>query len=145
LADKKNKLETQKVKLSRRLDYEYDSLQAARERLKILSAEIASAEQSSLSLLEEEESSRKKLEQLERQVTKLRLDLQTQSKSFEEENEKSRNLRKQLISIQEQINQAENQLGSKQEELNELKLARSELLRSCLLNEISIPLKVFVS
>lgn len=141
LADKKNKLETQKVKLSRRLDYEYDSLQAARERLKILSAEIASAEQSSLSLLEEEESSRKKLEQLERQVTKLRLDLQTQSKSFEEENEKSRNLRKQLISIQEQINQAENQLGSKQEELNELKLARSELLRSCLLNEISIPLK----
>jgi len=81
LADKKNKLETQKVKLSRRLDYEYDSLQAARERLKILSAEIASAEQSSLSLLEEEESSRKKLEQLERQVTKLRLDLQTQSKS----------------------------------------------------------------
>jgi uncharacterized protein HemX len=61
--------------------------------------------------------------------------------SFEEENEKSRNLRKQLISIQEQINQAENQLGSKQEELNELKLARSELLRSCLLNEISIPLK----
>jgi len=81
LADKKNKLETQKVKLSRRMDYEYDSLQAARERLKILSAEIASAEQSSLSLLEEEESSRKKLEQLERQVTKLRLDLQTQSKS----------------------------------------------------------------
>ncbi|EME26732.1 structural maintenance of chromosome (SMC ATPase family) [Galdieria sulphuraria] len=141
LSEKRNKLDTQKVKLSRRLEYENDSLRAAQERLKILSAEISSTEESSLSILQEEESARKQLEQLEREVVSLRATLQNLSSSFEQENERSRNLRKQLIGIQEQINLSEKQLGNKQEEFNELKLARSELLRSCLLNETSIPLK----
>ncbi|GJQ15755.1 hypothetical protein GpartN1_g7546.t1 [Galdieria partita] len=141
LSEKKNKLDTQRVKLSRRLDYENDSLRACQERLKLLITEISSTEDSSLSILQEEESTRKQLEQLEKEVANLRVTLRNQSTSFEQENEKSRNLRKQLISIQEQINQAEKQLGNKQEELNELKLARSELLRSCMLNETLIPLK----
>eukprot|EP00871_Galdieria_phlegrea_P002689 jgi/Galph1/3420/GphlegSOOS_G2095.1 len=141
LSARKKELETQKTKINRRLDYENDSLTESKEKLRNLETEINSISTDIEQFMTQMQNKSDELQSTEQELEHLRLNLEQQSKSFEEENEKSRNLRKKYNALQEQVNQEEKQLGSKAEELSEVRLAISELLRSCILNEIGIPLK----